>query len=145
MEPTVLFQAVKPEAVLPSYGSDKAIGLDLYACIESGFLVIPSGEWGLLATGLAVAVPDGYYGRIAPRSGWALKYGIDVLAGVIDSDYRGEIGVILINHSSGSFRVDHGDRIAQLIFECADRLKPKFCQQLPETERGAGGFGSTGA
>lgn len=147
MQPKILFQALKPDAVLPTYGSEGAIGVDLSAYIdgEGGYTMLMPGGWTLIKTGLAVAIPDGYYGRVAPRSGWALKHGIDVLAGVIDSDYRGEIGVILINHDEDRFRIDHGERIAQLIFECADRMSPAWCQQLPETQRGGGGFGSTGA
>jgi dUTP pyrophosphatase len=145
MQPKILFQALKRDAVLPKYGTPGAIGADLFKPLNSLEVGIFPGERILIKTGLAVAIPDGYYGRIAPRSGWAHKAGIDVLAGVIDSDYRGEIGVILINHGEEAFAVRPGDRIAQLIFECADRFQPEFCQQLPDTSRGDGGFGSTGA
>lgn len=144
MKPTILFQALRPGTILPTYGSEHAVGLDLYVprgALERG---ISPGERITILTGLSVAIPDGYYGRIAPRSGLAHKNGVDVLAGVIDPDYRGEIGAILINHGSEGFAVRPGDRIAQLIFECADRMQPKFVDQLPATARGEGGFGSTG-
>jgi dUTP pyrophosphatase len=137
---------VLPGGVLPTRGSPGAIGLDLYASIPgpNHFWVIPRGHRAVIMTGLKVAVPEGYYGRIAPRSGLAAKYGIDVLAGVIDPDYRGEIGVVLINHGENSFRVDNGERIAQFIVECADQMVPIAAKLDDDTERGEGGFGSTG-
>ena len=105
---------------------------------------IPMGGRALIPTGISMAIPHGWYGRIAPRSGLAWKSGIDVLAGVIDADYRGDVGVIIINLGSTPFQIRHGDRIAQIIIErCADaQLVP--CQQLPETVRGDAGYGSTG-
>lgn len=144
--PRVKFK-LAPGAKLPTYGSPDAIGLDLYANVPGEvyqFTVIQPGERAVIKTGASIAIPEGYYGRIAPRSGWAVEYGIDVLAGVVDPDYRGEIGVVLINHGEHLFRVDHGDRVAQIIFECADRLVPVSVDELPETERGVAGFGSTG-
>lgn len=132
-------------AQMPHYGSSDAAGMDLYADIgEGGVMNINPGERKLVKTGVAMAVPPGYYGRIAPRSGLAYKSGIDVMAGVIDGDYRGELGAILINLGDTAFTVHTGDRVAQLIVE---RYAPAYAYQvavLPGTERGAGGFGSTG-
>ena len=134
------------DARLPAYGSDGAIGMDLVAALLPLPLttIIEPGYHRLIPTGISVAIPSGFYGRIAPRSGLALKHGIDVLAGVIDSDYRGEIGVILINHSDKPFDIRHGDRIAQLILERAERLPVVEVDDLDDTSRGAQGFGSTG-
>lgn len=134
----------------PTYGSFEAIGLDLRLDLGAPDAPpVPIHPRGMrrMPTGLVVAIPAGHYGRIAPRSGLAVKHGIDVLAGVIDSDYRGEIQVILINHSDQTVHFRHGDRIAQLILEKATR--PKLVavdriEDLGNTERGAGGFGSTG-
>lgn len=132
-------------ALLPHYGSSDAAGMDLYADLgDKGSLSIHPGERKLIKTGVAMAIPAGYYGRIAPRSGLAYKQGIDIMAGVIDGDYRGEVGAILINFGDKSFNVNTGDRVAQMIFE---RYAPAYAYQvavLPGTERGAEGFGSTG-
>jgi dUTP pyrophosphatase len=103
-----------------------------------------NGERRGVHTGLSVAIPDGCYGRIAPRSGLALRHGIDTLAGVVDSDYRGEIVCILINLGDTPFEIAPGDRIAQLIIEKYDRLEPEWADHLDLTARNAGGFGSTG-
>ena len=97
-----------------------------------------------MPTGLAVEIPPGFYGRVAPRSGWAAKHGIDTLAGIIDADYRGEILVLLINLSHEPFSARSGERIAQLIIERAAMCSYVWAEALGETERGAGGFGSTG-
>lgn len=135
---------LRPEAIVPSYGSDEAIGLDIYAC-ESR--VIEPGARCLVPTGIAMAIPYGYYGRVAPRSGLAVRNGIDVLAGVIDSDYRGEVVAVLVNHSDSRVVVGPGDRVAQLILERADRLNPRRLEaneELPASARGQSGFGSTG-
>ena len=107
-------QRLSPKAILPTRGSPHAAGLDLYS-IES--LVIPKGGRRLIKTGISIAVPLNHYGRVAPRSGLALTSGIDVGAGVIDSDYRGEVGVILFNFGDSEFLVAEGMRIAQLIIE----------------------------
>ena len=127
-------------ATIPTRGSPQAIGLDLYADEQ---FTIGSGCRHLYATGIAVAVPPGFYARVAPRSGMAHKAGIDVLAGVIDADYRGPVGVILLNTGISEFNVNPGDRIAQLILERADILPVLEVDDLDATERGAGGFGST--
>lgn len=142
--PPLLVKRLDPYATIPTYGSKGAIGLDLYAYNPVWKVFIDPGQRMLVKTGISIAVPEGYYGRVAPRSGLALKAGIDVLAGVIDSDYRGEVGVVLINHSNFIFEIKNGDRIAQLILERADRLAPIETNALPDTERGSDGYGSTG-
>ena len=145
--PTLRIKRLAPDAILPTHGSDNAIGLDLYARANHmirGEFVVRAGAHLLVNTGIAAAIPTGYYGRVAPRSGLALKKGIDVLAGVIDSDYRGEINVILQNLGQFDFVVRHGDRIAQLIMERADRLPVLEVTALNDTNRGASGYGSTG-
>jgi len=128
-------------ARMPTRGSPGAIGLDLYA--DAG-AYIPSRSWYVIPTGIAVAVPPGHYLRIAPRSGLAAKSGIDVLAGVVDADYRGEIKVVLMNNSLGAFRVEEGDRIAQAILEVASIIDPVLVEELDDTMRNTNGFGSTG-
>lgn len=143
-------------ATLPTRGSDTAAGLDLYFDMSSQFpegnLVwdentpfgLPVGERVVLRTGIAVAIPDGYYGQIAPRSGLAVKQGLEMLAGVIDSDYRGEIMVAVLNSGQEMINFTHADRVAQmLILPCADSV-PHAVDELPETARGDGKFGSTG-
>lgn len=129
--------------------SEQAAGLDLAACLPAGSVLIDPGEWVLISTGLAMRLPPGCEGQVRPRSGLALRHGIAVLnsPGTIDADYRGEIGVVLINHGREPFTVRHGDRIAQLViapvstavvFEVEDQ------GMADETTRGAGGYGSTG-
>ena len=130
------------EARLPTRGSGGAVGYDLYS-IDT--VVIPPRHRALLSTGIAVVLPPGVYGRVAPRSSLALKYGIQVGAGVIDPDYTGEVKVILFNHGHADFEVNKGDRIAQLILEKCDTPEVVEIGLLEETERGSGGFGSTGA
>ena len=137
---------VHKEAKLPTKGSDSAAGYDLYS-VES--VLIPAQSRASVKTGLKIALdekyPNKYYFRIAPRSGLANNYGIDVSAGVIDSDYRGEIIVILFNHSNGAVDLAAGCRIAQLIPELIFDVKPVWTEDsLTETERGENGFGSTG-
>ena len=141
MSERLLFQRLHPAARLPTRGSEGAAGLDLYA-IER--VTIQPGARAAVRTGLAAAVPEGFYGRVAPRSGLAVRHGIDVLAGVIDSDYRGEILCALVNHGDAPFEVEPGTRVAQLIIEAIATPEPDWVEELPETSRGAGGFGSTG-
>jgi dUTP pyrophosphatase len=138
---TLQFQRLDPRAILPTRGSASAIGLDIYS-IESVYL--SPGERCSIRTGLAVSIPSGFYGRIAPRSGLALKHGLDVLAGVVDSDYRGEIRCLLVNLGTDHSEICIGDRIAQLIVERAAILKPEWTDTLEETVRSVAGFGSTG-
>lgn len=135
------FMRLHAGAKLPTRGSLYSAGLDLYA-IES--LSIPAHARASVRTGLAVSIPRGFYGRVAPRSGLAVRHGLDVLAGVIDSDYRGEIICALINHGDEAIEIEAGTRVAQLIIEAIATPQPVWSEDLSETERGAGGFGSTG-
>ena len=129
-------------AVPPARASAGAAGYDLCAAYDA---VVPAnGGRALVKTDVAVAVPPGTYGRVAPRSGLALKSGIDVGAGVIDEDYRGNVGVILFNHGDADFAIKAGDRIAQLVLERIAVAEVVVVEDLDATERGAGGFGSTG-
>jgi dUTP pyrophosphatase len=135
------FMRLDAAARLPTRGSPFAAGLDLYA-IER--LTIPARGRAAVRTGLAVAIPHGFYGRVAPRSGLAIKHGLDVLAGVIDSDYRGEILCALINHGEEPVEIEAGMRVAQLVIEKIITPEPVWSDDLSKTERGEGGFGSTG-
>ena len=128
-------------AVLPSRGSALAAGYDLSSAVEA---VVPARGKALVATDLSVAVPEGTYARIAPRSGLAWKHSIDVGAGVVDADYRGPVGVVLFNHSDADFAVKPGDRVAQLVVERIATLDVAEVDDLDATVRGEGGFGSTG-
>ncbi|HEV2800074.1 MAG TPA: dUTP diphosphatase [Pyrinomonadaceae bacterium] len=136
------FLRLHPAARLPARGSEGAAGLDLFS-VEEVTLEAQGGR-AAVRTGLAVAIPSGFYGRIAPRSGLAVRHGLDVLAGVIDSDYRGEIVCALVNHGRDPLTLESGQRIAQLIVEAINTPDAAWADALDETERGAGGFGSTG-
>ncbi|NLM36591.1 MAG: dUTP diphosphatase [Firmicutes bacterium] len=130
---------------LPQYMTDGAAGMDLLAAVD-GELLLPAGEYALVPTGIAIALPAGYEGQIRPRSGLAAKFGVTVLnaPGTIDQDYRGEIKVLLINHGRNGFRIKRGDRIAQLVVASVVRGTWLPCLELEETGRGDGGFGHTG-
>jgi len=128
-------------AHLPVLGSPYAAGLDLCSAEHK---IIPAGERALVKTDLAIACPIGTYGRVAPRSGLALKHGIDVGAGVIDADYRGPVGILLFNLGKADYEVKPGDRIAQLILEQIITPVIEEVDELDDTVRGEGGFGSTG-
>lgn len=133
---------------VPAYQTAGAAGLDLQAAVDRNTFIM-AGERKLIPTGLILAIPEGYEGQIRPRSGLALKEGITVLnsPGTIDSDYRGEIGVILFNTGGVPFNIKPGDRIAQIVIAPVSRLSIQSIGQLDsldETARGAGGFGSTG-
>lgn len=129
-------------ATLPSRATRGSAGYDLAA---AHMAMVPRHGKTLVQTDLALAIPPGHYGRIAPRSGLALKHHIDVGAGVIDSDYRGPVGVVLFNHGPEDFHIQKGDRIAQLILEQISVAQVEEVDELVEGgERGAGGFGSTG-
>jgi dUTP pyrophosphatase len=132
---------------LPDYHSEDAAGLDLVAALAAGVeLVLLPGERALVPTGLAIEVPKGYEAQIRPRSGLAHKFGVTVLnsPGTIDADYRGEVGVILVNLGSSPFSITRGARIAQLIVSAVARVAIVESAQLKESARGEGGFGSTG-
>jgi deoxyuridine 5'-triphosphate nucleotidohydrolase len=135
------FKQLDPKAVLPSRGSSQSAGLDIYA-IED--LTIQPGERALARTGLAVAIPEGYYGRLAPRSGLATQKGLDTLAGVIDADYRGEIRCLLYNAGEHSIHLAAQSKICQLIIERIITPTAVWADEISDTERGSGGFGSTG-
>lgn len=136
------YTLLSADARAPAYGSEQAIGLDLFAA-EAGSVTF--GAITTICTGVAVAIPEGYYGRVAPRSGLAAKLGVDVLAGVIDPDYRGEIKVLLTSNLNGAvYKFGVGEKIAQLILERAERAELAYVSELGVTARGAGGFGSTG-
>src|SRR5215470_16155755 len=138
---TLNFKRLDPRAVLPTRGSAAAAGLDLYS-IED--INIQPHERVLARTGIAVAIPEGFYGRVAPRSGLAVKNGLDVLAGVIDSDYRGELCCALYNSGDETIVLPAEIKICQLIIEKIITLTPVWAEDLEATSRGAGGFGSTG-
>ncbi|XP_065589969.1 deoxyuridine 5'-triphosphate nucleotidohydrolase, mitochondrial [Cyrtonyx montezumae] len=142
-EPSVRlrFTKLSDNARAPSKGSARAAGYDLYSAYDC---VIPPMEKAVVKTDIQIALPSGCYGRVAPRSGLAAKHFIDVGAGVIDEDYRGNIGVVLFNFGKEAFEVKKGDRIAQLICERIFYPELEEVQALDDTERGEGGFGSTG-
>jgi dUTP pyrophosphatase len=129
---------------LPRYMTSLAAGMDVYAAVED-VEIISSGEWKKIPAGFAISLPRGYEGQIRPRSGLAATFGVTVLnaPGTIDADYRGEIGVLLINHGSMPFEVKRGDRIAQLVIQPVCRCVWQKTASLDGTERGAGGFGHT--
>jgi dUTP pyrophosphatase len=135
------FKQLDDKATLPARGSSFAAGLDICS-IED--VVIEPRQRATARTGLAVAIPHGFYGRVAPRSGLAVKQGLDVLAGVIDSDYRGELCCVLYNTSDVAIELPAGSKICQLIIEKIITPQPTWVNDLDETARGAGGFGSTG-
>ena len=130
---------------LPRYMTSGAAGMDLLADVEAD-LVLAAGERRLVPTGLTVAIPPGYEGQVRPRSGLAVRDGLTVLnaPGTIDTDYRGEIQVLLVNFGGAVVRIRRGDRIAQLVVAPVTRVAWHEVEALPESERGAGGFGSTG-
>jgi dUTP pyrophosphatase len=130
---------------LPRYATSHAAGMDLLADMATPMTLLP-GERALIPTGIAIALPDGYEAQIRPRSGLALKHGVSLVntPGTIDPDYRGEIGVILINHGGDSFTVNPGDRIAQMVFARFERGELLEVTELENTVRGEGGFGHTG-
>ncbi len=133
------------DGALPDYATENSAGIDLPAAID-GDVVLKPGERRLVPTGLAIALPDGYEAQVRPRSGLALRHGIGVLngPGTIDADYRGEIGVLLINHGQEDFTVSRGMRIAQMVVAPVTRIAWRETDRLPESARGTGGFGSTG-
>ncbi|XP_062061843.1 deoxyuridine 5'-triphosphate nucleotidohydrolase, mitochondrial isoform X2 [Lepus europaeus] len=135
------FSRLSEHATAPTRGSARAAGYDLYSAYD---YTVPPMEKAIVKTDIQIALPSGCYGRIAPRSGLAAKYFIDVGAGVIDEDYRGNVGVVLFNFGKEKFEVKKGDRIAQLICERIFYPEIEEVQVLDDTERGSGGFGSTG-
>jgi len=130
---------------LPAYMSKHAAGMDLYAATNDQ-AIIPPGEWQLIPTGISVALPEGYEAQVRPRSGLALKQGVSILntPGTVDADYRGEVGVILMNHGKENLVIRRGERIAQMIINKIEKIVFEEVSELPETERNSGGFGHTG-
>ena len=141
----VEIKKVREGAIVPKYGSQYAAGADLYACTD-GEVIIAAGETKVIPTGIALALPVGYAGLIYARSGLATKSGLAPAnkVGVVDCDYRGEVMVALHNHSSESRTVNRGDRVAQLVITPYITAAFEVCDELSETRRGDGGFGSTG-
>jgi dUTP pyrophosphatase len=138
---TTVAVAREGRGALPEYASPGAAGADLRA---SEALEIPPGGRAAVPTALRLQIPPGHVGLVWPRSGLAVRHGIDTLAGVIDSDYRGEVKVVLVNHGSEPFRIAAGDRIAQLLVQRIERARFAATSSLDGSARGGGGFGSTG-
>lgn len=147
MQITVAIKRIRPESdlTLPCYMTSHSAGMDLYADLSADALLQP-GSRLLVPTGIAIALPEGYEAQIRPRSGLALKHGISLVnsPGTIDADYRGEIGVILINHGEVPFLLKRGERIAQMVVAQFSRVVWAEMGALEATQRGAGGFGHTG-
>lgn len=125
-----------PDAILPTRGSDGAVGYDLYSDEDC---VVEPNDRTLVSTGISIVLPEGVYGRVAPRSGLSVKYGIQVGAGVIDPDYTGEVKVILFNHGTSDFMIQKGDRIAQLILERCETPPVVEIDTIEATKRGSTG------
>jgi len=139
--PLIVRFTVETGGAPPEYGSPGAAGADLRS---SAAVEIAPGERAAVPTGLRLEIPPGHVGLVWPRSGLALRHGIDTLAGVIDSDYRGEVKVVLVNHGEEGWRIAPGDRIAQLLVQPVERAEFTAASALETSERGGGGFGSTG-
>lgn len=134
-----------PDLPLPSRATEHASGFDLRAAVEEPLTLAP-GDRALVPTGIAIAIPSGWEGQVRPRSGLALRHGIALVnaPGTIDADYRGEIGVILVNLAKEPFVIERGERIAQLVIAQVPECTLEAVERLDETSRGSGGFGSTG-
>jgi dUTP pyrophosphatase len=140
-KPVPLPTLVGDGASLPEYASAGAAGADLRA---SEAVLIAPGARAAVPTGLYLQIPPGHVGLVWPRSGLAVRHGIDTLAGVIDSDYRGEVRVVLVNHGDEAFRVAPGERVAQLLVQPVEKAAFAAAASIDDTDRGRGGFGSTG-
>ncbi len=145
MNPRVEFKKLRPDAVVPKYMTSGAAGLDLTAAIDAPISIAP-GERRLIDIGLAVAIPPGFEGSVRPRSGLAIKHGITLVnsPGVVDSDFRGQLQVIVINHGQEPFLIKSGERIAQMVIAPVAQAEVVEVTELSVTARGTGGFGSTG-
>jgi dUTP pyrophosphatase len=140
----IAVKRLDPELPLPRYARASDAGLDLHAAAR---VVIAPGARAVVPTGLAIAIPPGYAGLVLPRSGLALRHGVTVLnaPGLIDAGYRGEVQVVLINHDpAAAVTLERGERIAQLVVQAVESVELVEVDELPASERGAGGFGSTG-
>ena len=144
MEIEVLIQKLCEDAIVPKYAHEGDAGVDLYSTID---YELKPGERFLVPTGLKMEIPPGYEGQVRPKSGLALKSGITVLntPGTVDAPYRGEVGVIVINHDKNPYQIKNGEKIAQMIFNEIKYASFKVVESLDETSRGEGGFGSTGS
>ena len=144
-KPHIFFTKLRNGAIAPKRQTEESAGMDIFACLETD-LVIPSKNFEKIPTGIAIEIPVGYEGQIRPRSGLASKYGITVLnsPGTIDSDYRGEICVLLINHGKENYIVKNGDRIAQLVISNYINAELEEVDSLNITKRNTGGWGHTG-
>lgn len=133
-------------ATLPGYQTAGAAGMDIHACLPEAPITLQPGAIAVVSTGLALAIPAGFEGQVRPRSGLSTKHGLSVpnAPGTIDSDYRGELRIALINHGKEAFTVTHGMRIVQLVIAPVVRASIELVDDLDETARGQGGFGSTG-
>lgn len=147
MSDDLLIKRESATAILPSRATEGSIGYDVHADLPGypNGLIIPAGCRKLIPLGFSMQMPPGVYGRLAPRSGLSVKHGIHVMAGVIDPDYRGEVHALLLNTGHGPVTIRHQDRVAQLILERAFVANVKEVSSIPGTERGEGGFGSTGS
>jgi dUTP pyrophosphatase len=145
MRPRVMFRRMRPDAIVPRYMTAHAAGLDLCAAVDTPVAIAP-GERVAISTGLAMAIPEGFEGQVRPRSGLAREHGITVVnaPGTIDADFRGVVHVLLVNLGAQPFTVKPGERIAQLVIAPVVQAELAEVDELPATERGTGGFGSTG-
>jgi len=141
----VQIRRLRPDAIVPRYQTADAAGMDLHAALDEPQTIAP-GAVAAVPTGLAMAIPRGYEGQVRPRSGLALKHALTVVnaPGTVDSDFRGQVMVLLINHGRELFTIAHGERIAQLVIAPVVQVELDVVEELSETVRGAGGFGSTG-
>ncbi len=142
---TVRVRRLRPGARVPRRQTEGAAGSDLVACLDAPVRLEP-GDRALIPTGIAIALPDGFEAQVRPRSGLALEHGVTILnaPGTIDSDYRGEVNVLLVNLGREPYVVQHGDRVAQLVVAPVSGATMTWATYLPETGRGEGGFGHTG-
>jgi dUTP pyrophosphatase len=143
----VKIKKLDPKAIIPTRMHDADAGYDLYACIDKDIIIFPRSNTALIPTGIAIQLPEGYEAQIRPRSGLALNYTVTVLnaPATIDSNYRGEIKVLLVNHDHiHGIRIENGMRIAQLVIAKYESPKFDIVDELDDTERGTNGFGSTG-
>ena len=141
----IKIKKLRDNAILPQYQTKHSAGMDLHAAIDEPIILKP-GDRAIIPTGISIALPEGYESHIRSRSGLAAKHGIGLVNGMgtIDADYRGEYGAILINHSQEDFTVNPGDRVAQLVINKYEKVDWDLVTELDKTERGAGGYGSTG-
>jgi len=135
------FKKINDKATTPTFGSKHSAAMDFYSCQD---VELQPGDYTLVETGIVVEIPEGYWGNIRDRSGLAAKHAIHTLAGVIDSDYRGEIKIVLINLSKETYNIKIGDRIAQMIISKHESPMLEEVSELEDTDRGEGSFGSTG-